>query len=458
LGQIDGVAIQTWPARTYPLGEAAAHITGYVSEITADELPDLAKRGYEAGDVIGRGGVEASAEEWLAGKRGGTLSLVEQDGSTIRVIGEVEAEEAKDVILTLDSELQTETFNAIGDETGSAVVLNPENGEVLAMASRPSFDPNSFIVGLSDEEWERINDPDTRPMVNRATTESYPTGSTFKMITASAAIKDLGYTADTWVNCPGSFSLEGADQVWTDWVPGGQGEMNFHTAIYRSCNTVFYQIGQELDQQDEMLLPDIARAYGFGEASGLDALYEISGTVPDPEWKQEVVGDNWARGDAINLSIGQGFFAATPIQVAKAYAAITNGGTLWKPYLIMDVVGVNGEVEYSGEPEEDGQIPLNDEQMKILTDGMYDVIHASNGTAVEAFQGAGYEASGKTGTAETGREDEEAHGWFGAFAPSDDPEITVVTMVEHGVTGSGSAAPIARDIFDAYFAMDTDDE
>lgn len=451
LSQIPGVAVQKWPARVYPAGPAAAHITGYLSEITAEELPELAKRGYEPGDMIGRSGIEAYAEEWLAGKRGGTLSLMNRDGSLIRVIGEVETEQAKDVVLTIDLDLQRAALESLEGKVGSAVVIDPHNGQILAMASSPSYDPNKFVIGLSDQDWAELNDPSKRPLVNRATAQVYPTGSTFKVVTAAAGIVHLGYNADTWFNCPGTYSIEG--QTWADWVPGGQGEMNLHRAIYRSCNTVFYKIGEELDKKGEMLLPDMARAFGFGQPSGLEALYDVPGTVPDPNWKMETLGEYWSRGDAVNLAIGQGYFNATPLQVAKAYAAITNGGTLWKPYLVMDVVDIDGNVVYSGEPEEMGKLPLNADQLKILTDGMYDVIHASDGTAVEAFQGAPYEASGKTGTAETGVEGEEDHGWFGSFAPSDNPRVTIVTMVEHGVAGSQSAAPVAREIFDKYFEL-----
>ena len=453
LGEIPGVVIQDWPARIYPAGPAAAHITGYMSEITAEELPELAKRGYQPGDLIGRGGIEAYAEEWLAGKRGGTLSLIALDGTVLRVLGEAVAEPGMDVVLTIDLDLQVATDAAIGDQTGSAVVLDPNNGQVLAMASRPTFDPNVFVLGISDEEWARLNDPEARPLVNRATLEGYPTGSVFKVVTAAAGMAHLGLTADSWFNCPGLFSLEGSDQTWADWIPGGQGEMNLHRAIYRSCNTVFYKIGADLDTQNEMWLPDMVRAFGFGQRTGIEELYDIPGTVPDPAWKEEVIGDFWARGDAVNLSIGQGYFTATPLQVARAYAAITNGGTLYKPYMVMDVVRVDGSIAFSGEAEEMGKLPLTPEQVQVLKDGMYDVIHASDGTAVAAFQGADYVASGKTGTAETGRPGEAAHGWFGSFAPSDAPRITVVTMVEHGVTGSGSAAPVARRIMDAYFTL-----
>jgi penicillin-binding protein 2 len=358
-----------------------------------------------------------------------------------------------DVVLTIDLDLQVATDAAIGDKVGSAVVLDPNNGQVLAMASRPTFDPNVFVLGISDEEWARLNDPVALPLVNRATLVGYPTGSVFKVVTASAGMAHLGLTADSWFNCPGTFSLEGSDQTWADWIPGGQGEMNLHRAIYRSCNTVFYQIGAQLDEQNEMWLPDMVRAFGFGARSGLQELYDIPGVVPDPAWKQEVVGDFWARGDAVNLSIGQGYFLATPLQVAKAYAAITNGGTLYRPYMVMDVVRVDGSVAYSGQPEEMGKLPLNGDQIAVLKAGMYDVIHAGDGTAVAAFEGAGYVASGKTGTAETGVPGEAAHGWFGSFAPTDAPRITVVTMVEHGVAGSQSAAPVARRIMDAYFTL-----
>jgi penicillin-binding protein 2 len=211
-------------------------------------------------------------------------------------------------------------------------------------------------------------------------------------------------------------------------------------------------MGADLDAQDENWLPDMSRAFGFGERTGIVELYDIPGVVPDPQWKDDVIGDFWARGDAVNLAIGQGYFLASPLQVAKAYAAVTNGGTLWKPYLVMDVVELDGSIVHSTEPEETGQLPLSDEQIQVLKDGMEAVVHAGNGTATQAFEGISYRVSGKTGTAETGRQNEEAHGWFGAFTPSDSPRITIVTMIEHGVTGSGSAAPVAREIIDAYYS------
>jgi penicillin-binding protein 2 len=455
IADIEGAVLQKWPARVYPAGEAAAHVVGYLSEITAEELPELARRGYEPGDRIGRSGVESYAEQWLAGQRGGQLKLINSDGSTIRILGEVEAEPAMDVVLTIDLDVQRSAFEALGEDDvkGSAVILDPNNGQILAMASNPTYDPNNFILGISDEEWQRLSDPQRQPLINRATIVGYPTGSVFKLVTAAAGMVHFNYDADTWLSCPGSFSLPGSSQTWADWVPGGQGEMNLHLAIVRSCNTVFYKMGAELDMENENWLPEMTRAFGFGERTGIVELYDVPGVVPDPQWKSEVIGDFWARGDAVNLAIGQGYFLATPLQLAKAYAAVTNGGTLWKPYLVMDVVKLDGTIVHSTEPEETGRLPLSAEQIQVFQNAMEDVVHASNGTATQAFTGVDYRVSGKTGTAETGRDGEEAHGWFGGFTPSDSPRITIVTMVENGVTGSGSAAPIARNIIDGYYEL-----
>jgi penicillin-binding protein 2 len=453
LNAIEGVAIQKPPARVYPQGELAAHVVGYMSEVTADELPELSKQGYEAGDLVGRTGIEASAEKWLAGKRGGTLALIGPDGGTIRVLGEVPMEDAHDVVLTLDIDLQRAAFDALGDQQGATVVLDPNNGEVLAMVSKPSFDPNQFILGVTDEQWAQLMDPQRQPLLNRAVAFATSTGSIFKVITASAGMVHMGLTPDSDTPCPGEFRLEGVDQVWHDWVPGGQGDLNLHNGIVRSCNTVFYRMGAELDELDEHFLPDMAKAYGLGKLTGLPELYEIPGIVPDPEWKMENVGDFWARGDAINLAIGQGYLTATPLQMANVYAAIANGGTLYQPHLLLDVVKLDGSIVQSGEVKENGKLPLSAEQISWLQDALYDVVNADNGTAVEPFVGVGHPVSGKTGTEETGTEAQGTNAWFASYTPSDDPKIANIVFVEKGVAGSKAAAPVSRDIIDAWYTL-----
>lgn len=448
---IPGVAIQKWPARVYPAGPVTAHVVGYMSEITAEELPEMAKRGYEAGDLIGRAGIESTFEEDLAGKRGGVLQLVNQDGSVIRTVAEVAAQPAHDVVLTIDLDIQAATDQALGDVIGSAVVLDPNNGEVLAMVSHPSYDPNAFILGVTDEQWAQMNDPQRQPLLNRAIANGTSIGSTFKVITAAAGMAHLGMDAGTVIPCPGSFSLEGATQVWNDWVPGGQGDLTLHDAIVRSCNTVFYRIGAELDAIDEMLLPNMTRGFGLGAPTGLPELYELPGIVPDPDWKMEHVGDFWARGDAVNLAIGQGYLVATPLQVANMYAALANGGTLWQPHLLLDVVKLDGSIVRSGEKKERGKLPISSEQVGVIRSALYDVINASNGTAVEPFIGVGHDVSGKTGTEQTGEQAQTTNAWFAAYTPSDGPKMIVTTMVQGGAAGSKVAAPIARKIIDAWY-------
>jgi penicillin-binding protein 2 len=450
---IEGVAIQKPPARVYPEGELTAHVVGYMSEITADELPELSKQGYEAGDLVGRTGIEASAEQWLAGKRGGTLALIGPDGGTIRVLGEVPKVDGHDIVLTIDIDLQRASFDALGNEQGATVVLDPNNGEVLAMVSKPSFDPNQFILGVTDEQWEQLMDPQRQPLLNRAVAFGTSTGSIFKVITAAAGMVHMGLTNNSPTPCPGEFRLEGVDQVWHDWVPGGQGDLDLHNAIVRSCNTVFYRMGAELDEMDETFLPNMAKAFGLGKETGLPELYELPGIVPDPDWKLTNVGDFWARGDAINLAIGQGYLVATPLQMANAYAAIANGGTLYQPHLMLDIVKLDGTVVQSGEVKEIGKLPLSADQVGWLQAALHDVVNAGNGTAVEPFQGIQHAVSGKTGTEETGTDAQGTNAWFAAYTPSDDPKMANIVFVEKGSAGSKAAAPVSRRIIDAWYTL-----
>ena len=279
------------------------------------------------------------------------------------------------------------------------------------------------------------------------------TGSIFKVITAAAGMADLGMTIYSPVDCPGTFQLQGADQVWRDWIPGGQGSMDLHTAIVRSCNTVFYKIGADLDEKDENLLPNMAKAFGLGAPTGIPELYEIPGIVPSPDWKMENVGDFWARGDAVNLAIGQGYLVATPLQMANVYAALANGGTLYQPHLTLDIVRLDGSIAQKGEVKEIGKLPLSSEQVQGIREALHDVVNASNGTAVEPFIGVSHPVSGKTGTEQTGAEGLGTNAWFAAYTPSDSPVMSTVVFIEKGVAGSKAAAPVARKIIDRWYEV-----
>ncbi len=451
---IPGVVVQKWPDRVYPAGPATAQIVGYLSQVTADELKTLSKQGYTSGDRIGRAGLEAWGQKYLAGTRGGRLVIVGPDGNERETIKEIKSQPADDIVTTIDLDVQLAAAQALGDKWGSVVVLDPSNGAILAMVSNPTYDPNQFILGMSNQQWADLNDTTKRPLENRATQVAYPIGSTFKVVTMAAGMQSLGLTPQSTFNCPPTFSLPGNSQVWHDWSANGQGTLTLHNALVQSCDTVFYQVAEQLDKKGENILPDAAKAFGFGSPTGLQELPEVSGVVPDPAWKLSTVHDYWARGDAINLSIGQGYFLATPLQVADAYAAIANGGTLWTPYIVQEVKNIDGSAVYTAKPKERGKLPATAQQLQEIRSALAQVTTAPNGTAAglsiaKPFAGETHSVAGKTGTAESGAPT--PHAWFAEFSPAEGAKMAAVAMVEHGGEGGDVAAPIARKVVDAYY-------
>lgn len=463
IGRLGGVRMVPTLRRVYPQGSLTAHITGYVSPASAEDIE--ADPSVSEGDWVGRAGLESGANELLTGTPGGRLAVVECASRSERnEIASRKPKPANDLVLTLDLDLQQAVDKAVadveGDEKGSAVVLDPRNGAVLAMVSHPSYDPNDFILGFSEKEWKRVNEEKTTPLINRATDSSYPTGSIFKMITTSAAMEYLDYSEDTVIECPSQFFLEG--NVYNDWVieyeSPPQGPLTLHQALVQSCNTVFYQLGQALDDEDEMALPTMARAYGLGAPTGIPYFPETSGVVPDPEWKIDEVGDGWSNGDAINMAIGQGFLQATPLQMANAYATLANGGTLYQPYIVDRLREVGGATEQIGEQKKLGQLPLSATQIDQIQSALRE--QTSNtyeaGSARVFGPNYDYPIAGKTGTAQVSRtRDSKPHSWFAAFGPyGDTPTITTIVMIENIGEGGKYAAPATKAIFDAYRQMD----
>ncbi len=449
---LPGVAIRKVPDRVYPQGSLAAHVIGYVGEINAEELKDLAPKGYIVGDKLGRSGVEAWGEQWLAGKKGGQLTVVSQQESVRKVIAERKSEPAADITLTLNIDLQQALEEALGDRAASGVVMDPATGGILAMGSHPTYDPNGFTLGFDEAARARLNDETLRPLWNRATQFTYPSGSIFKIITATAGVTKLGMNAQTVIPCPAQYSLPGAPNVWKDWTyPQAQGDLTLQNAITQSCNTVFYEIGRRLDDLDPNALPEVTRAFGLGKPTGLEELPEAAGVVPDPEWKRQTLNDGWSTGDAVNLSIGQGFFLTSPLQMANMYNAVANGGTLLRPFLAAKVATPDGKIIRNGERKEIGKLPVPPEAMQMIHTAMINVISAKNGTAVDAFVGVAIPVAGKTGTAEVPPKPD--HAWFASFAPATAPKLTIVSMVENGGRGSQVAAPIARHVYDIFATL-----
>ena len=438
VGQLAGVALQDRPARVYPLGPAAAHVVGYVGHPTSDELKQLASAGYDESDWVGHSGMEASAEAQLAGKKGGAIQMVDQSGRLVRTIAQKRAVSGADVHLALDGAIQQAAFEALGDKVGSAVVMDTANGanDILALTSNPSFDPNRFVIGLSDQEWQALNGAD-RPLVLRATEAAYPTGSIFKVITMAAGMeKGVARAADRfdcgldWNGLPGV--------TLHNWQP--EGILDLSEALTESCNPAFYEIGLKLDQLDPTILPSYARMFGLGKPTGVQGAHEVAGTVPDPTWKQQEFRQPWTAGDGVNLAIGQGYLLATPLQMANAYAALGRGGAVLSPELIADQT-----------PQPVDSLKLSPTTLSAILDGMRRVTSTPSGTAYYAFRDEKLPIAAKTGSAEN--ENPDAHAWFVGFTPPDKPSLLVLVMIEGGQHGGTVAAPVARTLIDTAYSL-----
>lgn len=464
LSDMPGVAMRERSARVYPLGAAAAHITGYVTPVNAEDLEDDVNGELDAAGVLGRAGIEAAANDILAGKPGGRLSVVkcatrlEQD-----VIAHRRAVPPQDLILTIDDEFQKTVDRIVGNVSGSAVVLDPRDGAVLAMVSHPTFDPNAFVRGLTEKETNEIYNETKRPLLNRATQQGYPTGSIFKVITMAAAMRHLGYEGSTMVECPQEWSIPDTDLIWHDWTDeygvGAQGTMDLHSALVNSCNTVFYQLGYELDREGENLLPDMTKAFGLGAPTGIPYLQEIAGAVPSPEWKLEQLDDYWATGDAVNLSIGQGYLLATPIQMANAYAAIANGGDLLRPYIVAATRNGDGASKPVGERTVINKLPISSGMVREIQSALRDQTSNPAGVgSAQVFGDFGWPIAGKTGTAENQTtKAQKPHSWFAAFGPyGEEAEIASIVMIESSGEGVSFAAPRTRDIYTAWLNPDAE--
>jgi len=469
---LKGVQIRRAITRFYPQGALTAHITGWVSPATEEDVFSDDTGSVQADEMVGRSGLELGANELLAGKPGGALNAIECETRAQRdVIAESKGTPAQDIHLTIDVEMQKQVDKALTAQVSrdkkdglrsAAVFLDPQTGAVLAMVSHPTFDPNGAVSNAyTDAQRKAINDPLLRPQANRATFERYPTGSIFKVITTAAAMHYLDYTGETPIDCPATFRI--GDQHWDDWVVENgltaQGQLTLHTGLVRSCNTVFYQLGAKLDDQDANALPTMARAFGLGAPTGIPYFPEIAGTIPDPEWKAKTIGDGWATGDAINFAIGQGYMEATPLQMANAYAAIANGGTLLQPYIV-DRTGIpGGGAKQVGERVEIGELPLTKAQVAELQSALRDQTSNPDGVgSSKVFGEFDWPISGKTGTAQNLLDgSDKPHSWFAAYGgPTEDGEATItsVVMIENIGEGVSYAAPATKQVYEWYRQSD----
>lgn len=430
--ELPGVIVDRETVRYYPNGELAAHVLGYIGEISQEELQNRADEGYRPGDIVGQIGIESVFEQQLRGTRGGQQVEVDGTGRVIRVLGENPCQPGQDIQLTLDLNLQKAAEAALGNRIGAIVVLKPESGEVLAMVSRPAFDPNLFTSQIDPSQWQQLQSK-RFPFVNRAL-QGYPPASTFKIVTTAAGLESGRYSRSTVLPTYPYLNLGGI-QFW-DWNKAGFGPLTFTGAMANSSNTFFGQVGLNVG---EVTLIEWAQKFGFGQQTGIELSdEEAHGLVPDADWKQEVLDEDWYPGDTVYFSVGQGAVQATPLQVAVMFAAIANGGDRITPHLQKgsDASSRRQPVNLSPTTLEELQQGLR----AVVTQGTGKVLNVASLPPI----------AGKSGTAED--PPRQSHAWFGAYAPNDKPEIVVVAFAENSGGGGGSiAGPMVRQILEAYY-------
>ena len=480
-----GILVRPETRRWYPYRELAAHVVGYLQEINPEELEQRFIEGYRAGDRIGRDGIEHSFENALAGRRGGSLVIIDPGGRPLREIVSRPAVPGSDVRLTLDVRVQQLAEAALGEQPGAAVALDPRSGHILAMASYPRIDPNAIADGFTQAEVDLYFNDERQPFINRAVEQVYAPGSTFKSITLAAALEAGGYDVSDRLDCPVEWMGVG-DQPLRNWKDTDQGPISLARALAESCNTVFYEIGLQLDRLDDELLPAIAAGFGFGAPTGVVGLAEESGVNPSPLWKREFLNEPWYTGDTLNMSIGQGFVAVTPLQMANAYAAMATTGVVSTPVIAHSIEPVNAPPEPI-ERRAINVLPISAETLSQLQAALRGVVSQPYGTGWGPFNGSALRVAGKSGTAEdqvidaeviaTVNEEAEqqaaadqaqqeqseqvaqegppepvgpffTHAWFAAWANHDDPRLVVAVVLDDGKSGADDAGPIARRILE----------
>jgi penicillin-binding protein 2 len=466
--RLPGVQVEADLIRYYPYGEAVVHALGYVGRINEAELQRMNANDYAATHYVGKLGIEKFYESVLHGQVGYQKVETNARGRVLRVLERVDPVPGDDLVLSLDLRLQQITERLIEGRRASVVAIDPKTGGILALVSEPGYDPNLFVTGISTADYSALRDSPDLPLFNRALRGGYPPGSTIKPVIALAALDSGTVSPSHTVWDPGFFTLNQGGRRYRDWKRGGHGRVDLNLALAQSCDVWFYDVGYRMGV-DRM--SDYLGRFGFGQVTSLDLPEAVPAVLPSREWKREARKRPWYPGDSVNLSIGQGFFVATPLQLATAATVLANRGTWVQPKLLQGVRTQDdaGEVTISM-PQLDGTRPVPadvnirfDAYWRQVINGMVDVMHGERGTARKVGNGSSYTIAGKTGTAQVVgiKQDERYdasklsernrdHALFLAFAPADDPQIAVAVVVENGGGGSSTAAPIARQVMDAW--------
>ena len=457
--ELPGITIGVVPARDYTHGALAAHGIGYIREISKEQIGKPPYQKARQGDLVGQYGLERMLETQLQGVRG--LQRLEVDAHGVR-IGEFSFEPERighDIHLTIDLDVQRIADEALRDLSGAIVALDPANGEVIALSSSPGFDPNIFTAEMSEEVWRDLSLGKEKKLNNRVLQGTFPPGSTFKMIMAVAALAEGVITPHTKVSCPGHLYFGGRD--FRCHKRGGHGVVDLRNAIIQSCDVYFYEVGQRLGIDR---IHDYATRFGLGVASGIGVVQESVGIIPSTEWKKNYYSraedKKWYPGETLSVAIGQGALTVNPMQMARATAALVNGGKVFRSRLVSKVVSSEGGLIERTQAEQVGTLEVDSKTLRFVQDAMLGVVSDPRGTGhrarLEAFPEIN--VGGKTGTAQVGSRAVEGkgkqfedHAWFIAFAPAEKPEIALAVVVENGGHGGVAAAPLAKTVLQAYF-------
>ncbi|HMO01872.1 MAG TPA: penicillin-binding protein 2 [Oligoflexia bacterium] len=444
---LSGVQIGLVPTRNYLYSELVSHALGYIREISEAQLASSAYKDYRLGDLVGQSGIEARYENSLRGKNGKTQLIVNARGTKVKQYPLAAEVAGSDLKLTIDIELQKIADAALGDRTGAVVGLNPKNGEVLLLLSKPAFNPNLFSEALPPRIWNELLSG-SRALNNRATQGTYPPGSVFKVFMLIAGLEEGVINSSFKAHCPGFYHFAGRD--YKCHKKGGHGEVDLYSALVQSCDVYFYKLGERLGIDR---IAKYAKLFGFGKITGIDLDSEKRGIVPSSEWKKMAFKkpeqQKWYAGETLSVAIGQGALTTTPLQIARALAAVVNGGTLFAPTILL------------GEKASSVRLRLKEDSLNLVKEALLGVVADESGTGKLAAlpKDFGIKVGGKTGTAQVvslamikGRKELDHHAWFAGYAPHEDPEIVVVALVEHGGHGGVEAAPIVGKVLERYFS------
>ncbi len=452
--RLPGLDIEMKPIREYGNGQLAAHLLGYLGEISEEDLGKESYQSYNPGDYVGKSGIERSWENYLHGADGGRQIEVDARGRYLRTISETSPTIGNSIVLTIDRDLQKRAEQAFGDKAGAAVAMDVNSGEILAFVSNPGFDPSLFTGHMSSKQWQTYLEDKRHPLENKALKGQYPPGSTFKIITALAGLKEGLIDDTTSVVCKGSYTV-GRD-TFKCWDKKGHGVVNLKKALKESCDVYFYKLGERLGVDR---IAAYAREFGLGSPMGIGLENERGGLIPTSEWKEKKYGKKWYRGETLPVSIGQGYVLMTPIQLAAMIAGVATDGTIYRPHLVKRVVDPDGRVMKEFSPEVLKKVALPPGLFQQVKEGLLAVVNEPHGTGAMARL---YEVkvAGKSGTSQVVKMRDSKgnvpyqyrdHALFVAFAPYDKPEIAVAVVVEHGEHGGSAAAPIVGSILRAYF-------